>query len=52
MKYAAHVQVRVVGRAADFGVEYTKQRRVTVGAGDIVAWEYRERSQVCACVCV
>lgn len=41
---ARGAMVRVVGRAADFGIEYTKQRRVTVSAGEIVAWEFRERS--------
>ena len=41
---ARGAMIRANGRSSDFGVEYTKQRRLNVGANELVAWEFRERS--------
>ena len=41
---ARGAMIRAHGQRKDFGVEYSAEKRVQVGAGEVVAWEYRERS--------
>ena len=36
--------IRAHGQRKDFGVEYSSTKRIQVGAGELVAWEFRERS--------
>ena len=36
--------IRAHGQRKDFGVEYSSEKRMPVGAGELVAWEFRERS--------
>ena len=36
--------IRAHGQRKDFGVEYSSEKRMPVSAGELVAWEFRERS--------